>query len=879
LFHRDQLAAELAEEMRYHRERLAEEVARQGVGEAEAMRRAAVRLGNATVLRERSREWWSLGWMEAPVQDVRYAIRFLRRSPGFTAVAVLSLALGIGANAAVFTLVDRLMLRPPAHVRDPGRVLHVNVRRRFTASGTTRPVTHAMPFGDVYALREQARGFQVVPFTDPARVRAGRGPDAPRIKESRVAGDYFGVLGLWPLLGRWFLPDDDRSGAPLTAVISYAYWQRTYGASPSAVGSRITLSDLEFEIIGVAPRGFGGVTSDAADVWVPMEAVNDVRHRKGWKDRRGFAARGFVRLRDGVSVQQADAEATMILRRLEDAPGYAATETVVHGSILPARGPAEQTAEVKVSTRLAMGALLVLLAACANVAGLLLLRALTRRREIALRLAIGVSRGRLIAQLLLESLVLALAGAAAALLVARWGGQALRGLVFPQATWVDGPVDSRVAFFAFLCALLVAMFAGLTPAVRMTRADVAASLRSAGAQLTRSTGKLRQGLMVLQVALSVVLVVGATVFAQSLTRARAVDMGVDVERLVMTRLFLHSDTQSTAGREAMFEEAKRRATLLPGVERVALAEAIPLTGYSVRPVFVPGRDSLADPSAGHAVTWNVTPELIATAGYRLVRGRWILPADVRGSEPVVLVTQAMARRLWPGGEALGRCVRLGGVEDPCRIVVGIVGDLRSRSVREEPPMAALLPVAQADLDAAASSYLVVRTGGKPRAMVAALRQAMRDVHPDVATMEIQPLAQALEFDYRPLRLGATMFGAFAVLALLLAGVGLYGILAFSVAQRTAEIGIRSALGARRKDVVALVGGEGVWVCATGLALGGAVSWVAAGAVEKLLFHTTAHSATPYLLSMGGLALVGVAAALVPVRRATRVDPAIALKSE
>ncbi len=871
--YRQSLESELEEEVRVHREFLEEDARRGGLNPDEATRIAAIRLGNETVISERTRDAWSFGVLEAIVHDARYAARFLMRSPGFTSVAVISLALGIGANAAVFSVVDRLLLRPPPHVVNASNLYAVNVRR-ISDPARPRPYFNAAMFPEIFALKETGTSFEaVVPYMPPARRRLGRGPDAPRIKDSMVGADFFRVLGVRPALGRFFSADDARPDAlERAAVISHGFWERHFAGAQSAIGARLLISGVEVTVIGVAPPGFSGVEMDAADVWTSLEALAPTRIQSNWKEWGGFSPRAVVRLRDGVVAATAEAEATMIFRRLPNrANSRPQEETVRLGSVLPGRAVAEQPAEVKVSTRLVLAAALVMLAACANLANLLLVRALTRRREIALRLAVGISRGRLVGQLVLESLIIAALGAGAALLAARWGGAALRTLVFPQMQWSTGTVDHRVFLFSIVCATIVALLATLAPAIRMTRSDVALALRSASPQLAMSTGRWRQGLLVMQVALSVLLIVGAAAFGQSLRRAYEFDMGVDVNRVSVTRLFLEDDSLTPAGRRAMLDEAVRRARVLPGVERVSIAEAVPLSGNSVTLAKVPQGDS------GFVAYWSVTPDLQQTLGFRLVRGRLIEPGDARGN-PVVVVTETMARKLWPTTSAIGQCARFGADTNPCREVVGVIGDLRTRSIREEAPMAALIPTDEPELDEL-GAYLVVRTTSDPAALQTRLHQALRDVRADLSTVEIRPLAQVLDTDYRPLKLGAAMFSVFAILAVILAGVGLFGILAFSVAQRRGELGIRSALGARAGDLVRLVVTEGLAIVAVGLALGGAASWYASVAVQSLLFDTNVRSGTSFVIAGIVLGAVALLASATPAWRAARVDPAIALRAE
>jgi len=870
---RQSLESELGDELRVHREFLEEDARRSGLSTDEAMRQASLRLGNGTVINERTRDAWSFGWLEATARDARYAARFLRRSPGFTTVAVVSLALGIGANAAVFSVVDRLLLRPPAHVVDAGNVYAVNVKR-ISDPARPRPFFNAVMFPEIFALKEQAKSFDaVVPYMSPARRRLGRGPDAPRIKDAAVGSEFFRVLGVRPVLGRFFTPDDARPDAlERPAVISHGFWQRQFGGAQAVIGSRLFIAGVEVTVIGVAPPGFSGVEMDAADVWTPLELVAPLRIQPNWKEWEGFSPKAIVRLRAGVDPATADAEATMILRRQPNRRnGGPQEETVQLGSVLPGRAVAEQPAEVKVSTRLVLAAALVLVAACANLANLLLVRALTRRREIALRLAVGISQRRLVGQLVLESLIIAALGAGAAVLAARWGGGALRTLVFPQMQWASEPVDMRVLLFSIICATVVALLATLAPAIRMTRADVALALRSASPQLAMSTGRWWQGLLAVQVALSVVLVVGASAFGQSLRRAYDFDMGIDVNRVIVTRLFLEDDSLDAAGRRVMLDEALRRARVLPGVERASIAEAVPLSGNSVTRVMIPRGDS------GFAAYWSVTPDLQQTLGFRLVRGRWLEAGDARGN-PVVVVTETMARKLWPGTNALGQCVRFGADSNPCREVVGVIRDLRTRSIREEAPMAALIPTAEPELDEL-GAYLVIRTSGDPAVLQARLHEALRDVRGDLATVEIRPMAQLLDTDFRPLRLGTAMFGVFALLAVVLAGVGLFGILAFSVVQRRSELGIRSALGARAGDLVRLVVSEGLTIVAVGLVLGGLASWYASVAVQSLLFNTDVRSIQPFVVAAALLGVAALMSSAIPAWRASRVDPAIALRAE
>jgi putative ABC transport system permease protein len=707
-FRRDELDAELAEELRLHEQLLREEAMRRGASAHAAQREAAFRLGNVTSVREHTRAAWSFGWLEAVLQDCRYAQRFLRRSPGFTTVAVLSLALGIGANATVFAVADRLLFSAPPHVTDADGLFKINVRRVY-GGRTDRPFQELTEFPEYFALLDQAKSFDnVAIYTSPSRVRLGAGPDVPRIKESLVSTNYFDVLGVRPIRGRTLLADDDSVGqSTRAAVISHGFWQRQFGGADSAVGAHLSTSGLDFQVVGITPPGFGGLEIDAADVWVPIGAAAPQRIDPNWKTISGYSPRVVARLQRGVTAEMASAEATVIINRVVHAEvPEKSVKTARLGSVIAGRGPAEQTTAVKVSTRLIAASMLVLLAACANLANLLLVRALTRRREIALRLAIGVSRARLASQMLLESLMIALAGTAIALIVARWSGVALRNLVFPETQWATPAVNADVFAFSALCALMVTVVATLVPAIRMTRADVGTALRSGASQLTQSTGRLRQTLLAVQVALSMLMIVGAAAFSRSLRNAYEFDLGVDVDRVVIARFVLNSDSVSLITKHAMLDEAARRARLVPGVERAAVAPSVPLMGYINYSIAIPEREL---PPKSFASAWTVTPDLVKTVGFRLIKGRWIDATDVGPGLPaVILVSQTTASKLWPGADPIGRCVRIGQQDAACKRVVGVVGDVRQRSFREEAGFSILIGSAEPALTDFFDGQVVVR---------------------------------------------------------------------------------------------------------------------------------------------------------------------------
>ena len=877
---RASLEHDLVRELALHAELLREEAEHKGATPDEARREAAYRLGNISSIRERTRQQWSWGLLDALMQDTKYAARFLRRSPGFTAVAVLSLALGVGANAVVFSVADRLMFSEPPQVKDAGGLYLVNVTRNTgTDEFTMQDYTQ---FPEFLLLREQARSYASISlYVTPQRVRMGEGPEAPRIRESRVSIDFFGALGVQPVRGRLFVPDDHVDNrSDRAAIISYDFWKRHFDGADSAVGARFTTSRMTFVVVGIMPRGFTGIDLDAADVWVPLEAVAATRMDPKWRTRGGaFTAHTVVRLRAGVTPEQGAAEATVIVNRVPPERSMMAYKKVaVLGSLIQGRGPAVKSNEVKVATRLIAASVIVLFAACANLSNLLLVRALTRKREIALRLAIGVSGPRLVAQMLIESAMIAMLGASVALLVAHWGGAALRTLVFPGIQWGDTTANVRVILYAVITGTAVSAIATAVPAVRMTRADVGTALRSAASQLTMSTGRWRQGLLALQVALSAVLIVGAMAFGRSLNDAYNFDMGMDVDRIVSVRYTIDGDSVSSASRAASLHEAARRLRLIAGVERASVANAIPLLANTNSQLQIPEREL---PPDSYAVKWDITPELQKTMGFRLLRGRWVDDADVVvGVPPVVLASETMARTLWPNDDALKHCVVLG-KKDGCRRVVGVIKDLRAYSIRDEAPLSVLTGTGALQIDDRYAGYVIVRARANVElaSLVPPIRRALRNLRPDLVALEVQPLAQMLDKDFRPLKLGAATFGSFALLAVVLAAVGLYGVLAFNVAQRTGEFGIRSALGARASHLVKSVVGEGVAIVMSGLTVGVGLSWYASSAIATLLFQSSAHDLQPYASAIAVLGMVALAASAVPAWRVTRIDPATALRAE
>ena len=840
--------------------------------------------------RERTRQARRSEWWRDLGRDLRYTLRGLRRQPLFTAGVIVTLALGIGANATMFGVVDRLLLRAPEHVVDAGGV------RRFyevTTDEGREDVSAIVSYGMYHAMRDSLRGFADVAVWAGRRTTLGTGPDAREVSVVLASARLFPILGVRPALGRFFGPDEDRepAGQPV-AVLSHELWQRDFGGDSAVVGRTLRLGTTEHTVVGVAPPRFTGADLERVDAWVPITSQGEsiVGRFSGENPWYTVYDVGFVsllgRLRPGVSTAQAEAELALRLpRALASGPAALRPQTIARrkphirlGPIQAERGP-ERSDEARVAAWLLGVSLLVLVIACANVANLLLARALRRRREIAVRVALGAGRGRLVRQLLQESVLLALAGGIGGVLVAHWGGALVRTLLLPDVVWPAVLADVRLLAVAFAAALVTGVVAGLVPALQASRPQLAPSLKAGAREGGGQRSRARATMLVVQAALSVVLLAGAGLFVRSLHNATTVDLGFDAPQVLIPDVNFAAAGYTREAAVDVYAQVLARVQAIPGVASAALSLTQPFGTIIHRDVRVPGRDSAVTLN-GQAPEYNtVTADYFRTMGTRLVRGRAFGAEDRAGAPLVAVVNETMARALWPGADALGRCVQLGdSTSAPCATVVGVAEDVKWNAVRDADVMQLYVPLAQ-DLARDPFRALLVRPAGAPEAVAAAVRRELLAVAPNLTSVTVQPLQAAVDPSLRSWRLGATMFVAFGGLALLLAAVGLYSVLAFSVAARSHEMGVRIALGAHARDVLRLVVGEGVRVAAVGVAIGLVVVLAAGRLVESLLFETSPRDP----LVLGGVAVVLVvvatAASLLPGLRATRADPNVALRAE
>jgi predicted permease len=821
-------------------------------------------------------------------QDLRHALRGLRRSPGFTLTVVATLALGIGANTAMFDVVDRLMFRPLAYLRDPGTVHRVYWQSRDRDRTTTGTSTQYARYLDLQRWTtsfSQMAGFSERPLA------VGEGEAARERRVGVVSASFFDFFDARPALGRFFTAAEDVTprGADV-AVLSHAYWLSEFGGR-DVRGERLRVGNIRATIVGVAPPGFSGVNdADPPALYIPIttfagsSGTDDAKtyfsaYRWGWMQV-------MVRRKPGVTVEQAEADASRAVQRswvaarAED-PGYPPVEVarphVAVSALRPGAGP-DPALEARTALWVTGVAAIVLVIACANVANLQLARALRRQRETAVRLALGVSRRRLLVQSVTESLVLALAGGAAALLVAQWAGAAIRRLLITTSTpHGDATLltDGRTLGVTLALAVATGVLVGLVPSLLQRRGDLAGTLRG-GVRGGMSEGaRLRAALLVVQGALSVALLVGAALFVRSLQAVRAMPMGYDAEHVLLVSRVLQGDVFDDSLQTALRRELLATAQSLPGVEHAAWVSSAPFVSTSSTDLFVPGIDSVE--RLGTFTYQATTPDYFRTMGTRILRGRGLTAEDRQGAPAVAVVSESMARVLWPGQDALGQCFHMRSDTLPCTTVVGIAEDMVQRDLTAAQRYHYYVSIDQ--YTRTWGNGMLLRLRGDPALQAESIRRALQRVIPGASYVTVQPLRDIVQDARRPWRLGATMFVAFGVLALVVAAVGLYGVIGYDVTQRQHELGVRVALGAQRWNILRLVVGRSVRLALVGTAVGALVAALGGRWLQPLLFRQSAADPLVYGAVGGAMLVVALAASALPALRAARADPNGALRVE
>jgi predicted permease len=821
------------------------------------------------------------------LQDLRYAARWLRRSPGFTAVAVLSLAMGIGFNTALFSVLDAILFRP-LPVSAPDRLVEV-----YTSGGDGDTyATSSYP--DVLDLQAQNSVFSDM-MGYSAMMAAINLPDRSRLALGEVVtGNYFQVLGVGAAAGRTLLPEDDRPGAERVAMISHRAWVRDYGSRPDVVGQSMRMRGQPYTIVGVTPAGFSGMMPVLApELWITTAHVSEVEPagiqdvvpgpgttRLDRRGQRWLFVKG--RLRDGVSAGEARANLEIVWSQLVAAHPQTNKDralTVVPTSDVRIH-PEVDRALLPAGIGLMVAFGLVLAIACANVASMLLARAASRQREISIRLALGAGRGRLIRQLLTESVLLSALGAAGGLLVATWLTRLATNLDLPIPIPVafDIRIDGRVLAFTIGVSLLAGLAAGLVPALKASRHSLVNALKgeSAASDVAGRRWTLRDGLVAAQIATTVVLLVAAGLLARSLVSARHVDPGFQTAGIAILSTDVEMLGYDEARARQFWDTVLERVQALPGIEAAAVAARLPLSiNFNQATFFVPGHHGPGDRGAT-ILTTRVSDDYFRALDVPLLEGRTFNATDGPGTPLVVVVSESLARQYWPGQSAIGQRLHMRALDGPAFEIVGVTADHKVQTIGEAPQPYVHFPYSQLK-----TSYqtLLVRSRMDAGQTLAQVRRELLSMEPNLAFLDNQTMEDQVSAVLFPARAAAWVVSAVGVVAMLLAAIGLYGVIAYSVARRTREIGIRMALGARPGSVLGLVLRQGMTVAGIGLFAGILLAVVAARAVAGALYGVSAADPIAWLGAAGTILLVALAANAVPARRATTVDPSSALRSE
>lgn len=798
--------------------------------------------------------------------DLRYAIRVLFRTPTVTALAILSLALGIGANVTIYTIANAFLDQPIGGANDVDRLVRIY-------RGDHSPLMYP----DIERLRGERAVFSGVAGERMNAVAVDLGGTIQRAQASLVTDGYFAMLKVRPELGRLFDARDSSEAAPVI-VVSHAFWRDRLGADSSVIGHALRVNDRPLTIIGVAPPEFASsIFLWRADLWIPP-SVAPMFIGSSF-DRWGGSLYTTARLADGVTIDRARSTVVTVASRLMADSARAGEHLSfrvepARGIVVELRGPT-----VLASSFLMIVVAMVLLIACANVANLLLARATARRRELAVRAALGAGRSRLVRQLLIESLLIAAAGGLIGLLGASWLAELLTRFLIarsPEPISIDVAPDAHVLLFALLVSIVSALAFGLLPALRATRADVSPVLRE---EATQTTGRSRaRGILIgAQVALCTVLLACSTLFLHSLANARVIDPGFDSRGIIDVAINVSSRNLPQDQARAFFDELQSRAAAIPGAREATIAALIPLGGSNMQVgMWVEGRPATG-PRAPFAPSFNIVgPRYFETLGIPVVGGRPIAPEDRPTAPGVAVVNEQMGKHLWPNESAIGKRVSIEGPNGPWLTVVGVVRNTRYNSLGERTPDFMYLPFAQ---HYRSEMILQVRTAGATPAMATALRDLVHTLDRRLPPAAVTSLGDDMRIVLLPSELGAGLLGVFGLLALLLATVGIYGVTSYSVAQRTREMGIRSALGATARDLVLLLARQSMRVVLIGAGIGLLLALASARLLTSQLYGVTATDPLTFLVMPALLLSIALLATLVPARRATRVDPADALRAE
>jgi predicted permease len=872
---------ELDDELRFHVEHEAEKYVRAGLSRDEAMRRARLAFGGVDRIKDDTRDTRGIALLDVVARDLRYTVRGLRLSPGFTIAVVVTLTLGIGATAGIFSVVDRLMFRPPAMLRDPSSVSRVYVAFDFRGSRVTDPSVEYRRYLD---LSQWTSSFSQVAVFSIGRIAVGAGQDVSEEAIGRASPSLFDFFDARPVIGRFYSPQEDAPPAgERVAVLGYSAWQRRYGGRRSILGAKLDLESETFTIIGVAPEGFGGMDNDASPLaWIPETAYAALKRPAFYTGYNWGWLHMVVRRKPGVSTAVARADITNAYRRSWQAeraldrglePIEVARPEIILAPPQLWRGPTARPLG-RVALWIGGVSLIALFVACANVANLMLARAFRRRREIAIRLTMGVSRSRLVFQLLTESLVLATIGGVAGLALGHAVASGLSDLFGFGFTASERLLETRTLAFCAATTLFVSLVTGVAPILVSRRTDLAAVLRSGVREGSYQRSRARTAFVVLQGTLSTALLIGAGLFARSLVNVRSIPLGYDVDPILVVQRNMRGMKLSTIEQQALMRRLEDRAIAIPVAASATRIISTPFYDHESTQLFVPGVDSVA--KLGRFQLQIASPSYFRTTGTRILMGRGISTEDRMDSPHAIVVSAEMARRLWPGKSAIGQCVRVSSDTVPCSTVVGVAEDIKERQLSHASEANYYLA---ADQVRRPTAGLFVRVRGRATLHADEVRRSLQEVMPGASYVTVIPFANIVGDAEQSWKIGATMFAALGGLALVLAAIGLYSVIAYTVAQRSHELGLRIALGARVSDLMRLVVGEGVRLGIGGTALGAVVALAAGRWIAPLLFDESPRDPVVFVSVIGVLTGVALLASVVPAVRAARVDPNVALRAE
>ncbi len=871
LFKRRQLERDLEDELSFHLAMREAKQAESGMPSDEAHYAARRQFGNQTLMKEATRDMWTFTWLETIWQDLRYAGRGFQRNPVFTAVAIITLALGIGANTAIFSVVNAVLLRPLPY-KDADRLVVI----LHYGDGPVAPAN----FID---WRRQNHVFQrmgAAEYWTPNLT----GVDRPeRLRALHVTADVLPLLGVQPLLGRVFLPEEDQRGREHEIILSFRVWRRRFGGDAKIIGQSITLDGKKYTVIGVMPRSFkfAPFWATKAELWAPLSLTDRAA------DRDGNSLRVFARLKPGVTLEQARAEMATITGRLEKQyPGTNHDYTV-----LPLKE--KVVGDIRPALLVLLGAVgFVLLIACANVAHMLLARAAARQKEVAVRTALGAGRSRIIRQFLTESLLLTILGAGAGLLLAAWGIRFLVALSpagIPRVETIS--LDSHVLLFMLVVSVFAGLAFGLVPALQASAVNLNDSLKEGGRGATEGIhrNRLRSLLVASEFALALILLVGAGLMIRSFFALEAIDPGFNPHNVLSMVVNITGSKAGQPSRRAVFyQQLLEQVRGLPGVRSVSAINHLPLAGdLWTKPMLIEGKPVPRPGEAPEAVYRVVLPGYFSTMNIPMLRGRDVTESDNLGSPPVVVVNEALAHQFWPGENPIGKRLTLGDtLENPRWLTVaGVVKNAKQEDWAAPPYIEMYLPYLQSHdyLEDPHSHFayltLVVRTKGDPASLAPAIESKVWALDKNVTVSEVQTMDQVVTDSTAQPRFYLVLLGAFAAVALTLAAVGIYGVMSYSISRRTHEIGIRMALGAKESDVLKLVTGQGMILALIGAAAGLVGALLLTRLMSSLLYGVKPTDPLTFIVVSIVLIVVALLASYIPARRATKVDPMVVLRHE